>query len=223
MQLNRNLYLAELVERFSLHRRSSNILTTFTKRPYSKPRMFQGMMITRQFLRSAFAMIAMLVFTGTVLAHDGHHHDDSAKAEGSRTWTIAMKVADLHGTFVAATGDEVQIRCDDNRLVTVKVERLAASDRQWIAHRLETIRRLNQQRELRLVVQHAPTNADAQGEKIDTRTVDPQAFRAVCEHLKTTLERRLSLCRLQRIPRSPDDGRNTFMATTGSDSSKVLW
>ena len=122
-------------------------------------------MITRQLPRLAVAMLAILTVSGTGLAHEGHHHGDVAEASGSRTWTIGSEGAHLHGSFVAATGDEVQIRCDDDRLVTLKVDRLAAADQRWIAQRIETIKRLNQRRQQRLVIQNTPANSRTSADK----------------------------------------------------------
>jgi len=157
MKSNPNFMVAELVKSFGLNQ-SSKVLTTSATRLYTKPRTLQQMIIPRQILRSAFTMLAILVSSGMVLAHEGHHHGDSQKSNASRTWTLGDEGAHLHGSFVAATGDVVQIRCDDDRLVTLKVECLIASDRKWISQRLETIKRLNQQQQMRLVIQNAPDN-----------------------------------------------------------------
>ena len=112
--------------------------------------------ITLEFLSSVSAIAILLAVPSVLLAHDGPHHGDSDVVNGSRTWTVGDEGAHLHGTFVAASGENVQIRRDDNRLVTLKIERLAASDRAWIASRLEAIETLNQQRQLRFVVQNPP-------------------------------------------------------------------
>lgn len=112
---------------------------------------------SREFLRSLFAIYTVLAVPNMLLAHDGPHHGESAASKGSRTWTLGDEGAHLHGSFVTATDENVQIRRDDNRLVTVKTERLSVSDQTWIARRLESIATINQQRRLQLVVQN-PSN-----------------------------------------------------------------
>ncbi|MGB7347935.1 MAG: YHYH protein [Pirellulaceae bacterium] len=129
----------------------------------------------------------ILSISGTVLAHDGHHHDDSAKADGSRTWTLGDTGAHLHGSFVAATDHVVQIRCDDDRLVTVKVERLVAADRKWISQRLAMIKRLNQQRQTRLVIQNAPEDG---GTPARNRSTPAPLIRKHFEPFASTLKLR---------------------------------
>ena len=121
--------------------------------------------ITLEFLSSAFAMATMLVISNVLFAHDGPQHGDSEEAKGSRTWTLGDEGVHLHGTFVTASDENVQIRRDDNRLVTIKIERLVTSDRAWIASRLETIETLNQQRQLRFVVQNPPNSDGIQAQE----------------------------------------------------------
>ncbi|QDV24656.1 YHYH protein [Aureliella helgolandensis] len=115
--------------------------------------------ITHRFLGVAFAIAVSLAAPNILWAHDGPHHGDPEQSTGSRTWTLGDAGAHLHGTFVAASGENIQIRLDGRRLVTLKLERLIASDREWIANRLEAIENLNQQRPVRFVVQQ-PLNSD---------------------------------------------------------------
>ncbi len=113
--------------------------------------------IFRTFPCFVIATAIVMAAPSVLLAHEGHHHGDSEGAKGSRTWTLSDEGAHLHGTFVAASGENVQIRLGDERLVTLKIERLVETDRAWIAGRLETIRTINeQQRPMRLVVQNPP-------------------------------------------------------------------
>ncbi|TWU03440.1 YHYH protein [Neorhodopirellula pilleata] len=142
-------------------------------------------MITRQFLVLAIATPAMLFCSSTILAHEGHYHGDSANATGSRTWTIGDEGAHLHGSFVAATGDQIQIRCDDDQLVSLKIERLAAADQKWVTQRLETIKRLNQQRQLRLVIQNTQANGKtAAGQKVTPAPLIRKHFQPFVSTLK---------------------------------------
>ncbi|TWT65218.1 hypothetical protein CA85_31300 [Allorhodopirellula solitaria] len=105
---------------------------------------------------SALVIATMLTVPNALLAHEGHHHGSSAEAKGSRTWTLDDEGTHLHGRFVTASDENVQIRLDDHRLVTLKIERLIDSDQTWIASRREAIQRLNQQRQRQLIVQKPP-------------------------------------------------------------------
>ncbi len=107
---------------------------------------------------TVLAIAVMLAVPHVLLAHEGHHYGDSDEAKGSRSWTLSDEGAHLHGTFVTASDEDVQFRLGDNRLVTLKIERLIASDQAWIANRLEAIETLNQHRPLRLVMQNPPNS-----------------------------------------------------------------
>ncbi|QDU82497.1 Phosphatidylethanolamine-binding protein [Polystyrenella longa] len=97
---------------------------------------------------------SLLLFTAitNLSAHEGGHQDNSRVSQASRTWSLAAEGSHLHGSFVSATEDQVQIRKDDNQLTHIAVNRLIDSDQAWIKSRLEEINRLNQQQEIRLVM-----------------------------------------------------------------------
>ncbi len=141
--------------------------------------------ILRGLLPAVFTLGVALAVPHMLWAHDGPHHGDSQASQESRIWTLADEGAHLHGTFVTATDENVQIRRDDHRLVTVKIERLVASERAWIANRREAIATLNRQRPLRLVVQNPPSRA-----AIPTQVIDQpmplinQHFQPFAEKLK---------------------------------------
>ncbi|WP_442510447.1 YHYH protein [Novipirellula sp. SH528] len=140
--------------------------------------------ITPGFFSSVFAIAMMLAIPNVLFAHEGHQHGDSEEAKGSRTWTLDDEGAHLHGTFVTASGESVQIRRDDNRLVTLKIESLIASDRAWIASRLEAIEMLNQQRQLRFVMQNPPNTETKAKEKANPMPLINQHFQPFSNTLK---------------------------------------
>ncbi|QDT05014.1 putative kinase inhibitor [Rubripirellula lacrimiformis] len=140
------------------------------------PRIVRG--LTHRFLSSVFAIALTLGGSHFVFAHDGHDHGDSAEPKGLRTWTLDEEGAHLHGAFVTASGGDVQIRLDDNRLVTLKINRLVASDRHWIGSRLEAIETLNQSRPLQLVFQNSPSSDGIQAKQ------NPKAAPLINKHFQ---------------------------------------
>ncbi len=107
-------------------------------------------------------IVSLLLFTATtkLSAHVGEHHENSNVSNASRTWSLAAEGAHLHGSFVSATDDQVQIRRDDGKLTHIAMDRLIAADQTWIKNRLVEIKRLNQQQEIRLVMLNQNTQGN---------------------------------------------------------------
>ena len=97
--------------------------------------------------------MSLVLFTATanLPAHEGEHYDNPSVSNALRTWSLAGEGSHLHGSFVSATHDHVQIRREDGQLTSIAIDRLIAADQTWIKTRLEEIKRLNQQHELQLV------------------------------------------------------------------------
>lgn len=87
------------------------------------------------------SLLAALACAPEAVGHPGH--EPAGDAPSSRTWTLSESGAHLHGTFVAVVADRVQVRRDDGQLVTLRLPDLSAADRQWVAERQATIRRVN--------------------------------------------------------------------------------
>ena len=105
--------------------------------------------------RKQMPQIALLFLLGScslARAHPGHSHrgspvrpgDATAAATLARTWSHSSGATGLYGSFVAAQGDQVQIRRADGTLVSVRLSLLVEADRQWIAIRLDQIRQTNE-------------------------------------------------------------------------------
>ncbi len=124
-------------------------------------------MIVR-FLTPMVVSLALLNGPANVYVHERGHHGNSTDAKASRTWTIASEGADLHGSFVAASGNQVQLRRDDGELTTFAIDRLVGSDQAWIDARLREIKRLNRQQGIQLVAQNHSHRAAAGAKSNDT-------------------------------------------------------
>ncbi|MFO0910142.1 MAG: YHYH protein [Isosphaeraceae bacterium] len=80
-------------------------------------------------------------------AHDGHEREDPRAptlAGFQRSWTHASGRFEVHGTFVATHGDQVQIRTTEGKLVDLRRAALSNVDRAWVDDRIERIRGLNE-------------------------------------------------------------------------------
>ncbi|MDX2060925.1 MAG: YHYH protein [Gemmatimonadales bacterium] len=112
----------------------------------------------------ALTLALMGVGPPAVFAHDGHEHEAPNAphlARNVRTWTDAIGSFHVHGTFVAARGEIVQIRKEDGVLIDLKLEALSPADRDWIHARQEAIRRLNEREPLVLASVVTPPGQNA--------------------------------------------------------------
>ncbi len=110
-------------------------------------------MVSSQLVTPLF-LIGVLI--ANVQAHPGGHGPSSADPAASRTWTLENGKAHLHGTLVSVNNGLVKILRDDGDLATIRLDRLVASDRAWIANRELEIKRINTQPTVRLVAQLNP-------------------------------------------------------------------
>src|SRR5258707_892415 len=89
-------------------------------------------------------------------AHDGHEGEAPHSPRltlSQRTWTHASGRYQVHGSFVATHGDQVQVRGEDGGLIDLKLGALSDSDRAWVEERVGAIRRLNSGSDLLLLAQ----------------------------------------------------------------------
>ncbi|MEI8022210.1 MAG: phosphatidylethanolamine-binding protein, partial [Schlesneria sp.] len=98
------------------------------------------------------SLIALSIFfsaTSLLFAHPGHSprkpggNTSGRSGSSGRTWTDTTGRLLRHGSFVAVTSGDVQIRQTDESLVRLKLSQLSESDQQWVAQRLEQIRETN--------------------------------------------------------------------------------
>lgn len=83
--------------------------------------------------RARFVAGAVLLTAVTSLtAHEGGHPGQLPEPSSSRTWTLPGEALRIHGRFVAASEDRVQIRGKDAAFTSVLVSRLAVSDQAWV-------------------------------------------------------------------------------------------
>lgn len=69
-----------------------------------------------------------------------------------RTWTFQSSGVHFHGTFASVKEGKVQIQRGDGKILSVSLEHLIESDRDWVAARNDAIRRLNETRDKILLV-----------------------------------------------------------------------
>ena len=103
----------------------------------------------RVLLRAAFLMCAVVVMNSMSLAHPGHSHRKSQPpaagqriATTERTWTASTGAFSERGSFVMARDGLVQIRRDDDSLVSLPIALLRGDDQSWIEQKMSEIRRL---------------------------------------------------------------------------------
>ena len=97
-----------------------------------------------------------------------------------RTWSDKSGVFHVHGSFVAARDGRVQIRKEDDALVSFELERLSPADQEWVQQKLEDIRRANIQRLATLPAQvEQSANLDEQPlllAQLDSQQASPTAI-----------------------------------------------
>jgi phosphatidylethanolamine-binding protein (PEBP) family uncharacterized protein len=93
----------------------------------------------------ALSAITLLCFhwqsCSSLLAHDGHDHGQ--KDSNVRVWTFQDSGAHVHGAYVASVDGKVQVRNTQGQMVTLQIDQLTLSDRQWIERKVEQVRSLN--------------------------------------------------------------------------------
>ncbi|MBT6485300.1 MAG: YHYH protein, partial [Planctomycetaceae bacterium] len=109
-------------------------------------------------------LIAITAIAGSFLAshawaHPGHSHGQGSSPDpkNMRTWTLAGGDFHVHGAFVSAKNEAVQVRKADGSLTNLKIELLSATDQEWIEARTDNIRKLNTQPQVALVAQRRQT------------------------------------------------------------------
>ncbi|ODA35040.1 YHYH protein [Planctopirus hydrillae] len=100
-------------------------------------------------LKVGFMMFAVGFMGSIVLAHPGHSHRKTSSpaanqesATSERTWTSSTGSFREQGAFVMARDGLVQIRRDDDSLVSIPIVLLRSDDQSWIDQRMSEIRRL---------------------------------------------------------------------------------
>ncbi len=111
-------------------------------------------------------------------AHPGHATDQEESGSVSgRTWTDKAGAFHLHGSFVAVKAGKVQIRRQDDSLVTLEVDRLSPDDRAWIDARAARIAAGNRQ----LLKREPSVNAVL----VSTKATPPAIAKAFSAFVKT--------------------------------------
>ena len=101
----------------------------------------------------------------------GHSHGDSDNPAASRTWTLSDSGAHWHGTFVSAKDGRATFQRDDGKVISIAIEQLIESDREWIANRLAEIERLNQSTPSVVLAQNRPRPRS--GARVTPESEDP--------------------------------------------------
>ena len=99
----------------------------------------------------AGAMIAILCLCHGSLAHEGGHGPSDSAALSKSTWTIAKTHKHFHGSFLSADEQVAKFETSGGKVQQVHRAELIESDRNWIAERLESIRKTNQAQPIRFV------------------------------------------------------------------------
>lgn len=100
----------------------------------------------RDGVKLGLMMLGVGVVNSIVHGHPGHAHraatsqNDAATTSPLRTWTATNGAFLEQGSFVMARDGRVQIRRDDDSLVTLSIALLADADQAWIRQRLSEIR-----------------------------------------------------------------------------------
>ncbi|TWU54309.1 Phosphatidylethanolamine-binding protein [Rubripirellula tenax] len=108
------------------------------------------------------AYCLLVTAASNLSAHEGGHHDDSGSATATRTWSIVGRSEHVHGSFVSATDDHVQIRNDNGQLTRIAIDHLVSSDQTWIKTRMAELQMLNRQQGVRLVMQKESAPSDGE-------------------------------------------------------------
>lgn len=112
-------------------------------------RLVQSLMsISRIQLLIRLLTVAICVkVSSPLLAHPGHSHgkskstsSSSTPARTARVWTITRDTNPARGSFVMARDGVVQIRQDDDTLLTLPLDRLSLDDQRFVEQRLQAIR-----------------------------------------------------------------------------------
>ena len=96
-------------------------------------------------------MIAILCLCHSSLAHEGGHGPSDSAALSKSTWTIAVTHKHFHGSFLSADEQVAKFETSGGKVQQVHRAELIESDRNWIAERLESIRKTNQAQPIRFV------------------------------------------------------------------------
>lgn len=92
-------------------------------------------------------------------AHEGGH--GPADTHESRVWTTKTGTLSLSGIFETARDGKAFVRTKDGKLVSLEIEILSDTDRQWVETRIARIREINANRvPLKLVSREKPGSRD---------------------------------------------------------------
>ncbi|ADG67710.1 PEBP family protein [Planctopirus limnophila DSM 3776] len=100
-------------------------------------------------IRAGLLILAIGFTTSIVQAHPGHSHrkrsspaDNQASVTSERIWTSSTGAFREQGSFVMARDGLVQIRRDDDSLVSIPIALLRSDDQNWIERGMSEIQRL---------------------------------------------------------------------------------
>ncbi len=100
-------------------------------------------------VKAGLLMLAIGLTSSIALAHPGHSHRKTSPPAANpqtvvseRTWTASTGAFREQGSFVMARDGLVQIRRDDDSLVSLPIALLRSDDQNWIERRMSEIRRL---------------------------------------------------------------------------------
>lgn len=98
------------------------------------------------------SLVALFGCANGCFAHEGgHRHTESPTP--SRTWTWSESGAHVHGSFLTAEEGKVTIQRDGGPTLSVTLDQLVESDRQWVEQRVTEIERLNASAPISLLAQ----------------------------------------------------------------------
>ncbi len=127
---------------------------------------------------------AALWSAAQAVAHPGHgsrkttsQSSEAAHEPNERTWRLSG-TSSLSGSFVALRDGQVQIRRDDESLVSVKLSELVEADQEWVTIRMGQIRQANEEQlamELPLLLAQADQRKPRGGAKAEANNVPEMA------------------------------------------------
>lgn len=102
-------------------------------------------------IQTFFAFYLFLAISPTAFSHEGHSHSTQGDPS-ARVWTFHETGAHIHGAYVSSLNGKVQVRRQDDQVVSIEIKQLTDVDQRWIDQRAAEIRELNENKKSRVVL-----------------------------------------------------------------------